>query len=35
MIPGMGVYKYKGVGVRFSDFIKIKYPRKMKLFGLN
>ena len=21
MIPGKGVYKYKGVGVRFADFI--------------
>ena len=33
MIPGMGVHKYKGVGVRFADFfylIFLKYPMKMK-----
>ena len=32
MIPGMGVHKYKGVGVRFADCISffLKYPMKMK-----
>ena len=32
MIFGKGVYMYKGVGVRFTDFISffLKYPMKMK-----
>ena len=34
-IPGKGVHVYKGVGVRFADFVSyIKYPMKRKYFGL-
>ena len=37
MVPGMGVYKYKGVGVSFADFIAfiLNIPMKMKQFGLS